>query len=95
MSNQKPKGIRDVKITQKDVDDFFDSIHTKALADSIKMSYKPTFKVKVKKTRKFHSAIENFLLVAVLSQTIIKLLLLKMKSKDLKNVMILLLIGIR
>lgn len=47
MSNQKPKGIGDVKITQKDVDDFFNSIHTKALADSIKMSYKPTFKVKI------------------------------------------------
>lgn len=56
MSKQKPKGIGDVKITQKDVDDFFNSIHTDALVDSIKMSYKPTFKVKVKKTRKFHSA---------------------------------------
>lgn len=47
MSNQKPKGIRDVKITQKDVDNFFNSIHTDALVDSIKMSYKPTFKVKI------------------------------------------------
>lgn len=47
MSNQKPKGIGDVKITQKDVDDFFNSIHTDALVDSIKMSYKPTFKVKI------------------------------------------------
>ena len=47
MSNQKPKGIGDVKITQKDVDDFFDSIHTDVLVDSIKMSYKPTFKVKI------------------------------------------------
>ena len=41
MSNQKPKGIGDVKITQKDVDDFLNSIHTEALVDSIKMSYKP------------------------------------------------------
>lgn len=41
MSEQKPKGVGDVKITQKDVDDFFNSIHTDALVDSIKMSYKP------------------------------------------------------
>lgn len=41
MSKQKPKGIGDVKITQKDVDDFLNSIHTEALVDSIKMSYKP------------------------------------------------------
>jgi hypothetical protein len=47
MSNQKPKGVGDVKITQKDVDNFFNSIHTDALVDSIKMSYKPTFKVKI------------------------------------------------
>lgn len=47
MSNQKPKGVEDVKITLKDVDDFFNSIHTKTLVDSIKMSYKPTFKVKI------------------------------------------------
>ena len=47
MSNQKPKDIRDVKITQKDVDDFFNSIHTDALVDSIKMSYSPTLKVKI------------------------------------------------
>ena len=47
MSKQKPKGVEDVKITLKDVDDFFNSIHTKALVDSIKMSYKPTFKVKI------------------------------------------------
>lgn len=47
MSKQKPKSIGDVKITQKDVDDFFNSIHTKALVDSIKMSYSPTLKVKI------------------------------------------------
>ena len=47
MSEQKPKGVGDVKITQKDVDNFFNSIHTDALVDSIKMSYKPTFKVKI------------------------------------------------
>ena len=47
MSKQKPKGVEDVKITLKDVDDFFNSIHTKALVDSINMSYKPTFKVKI------------------------------------------------
>lgn len=47
MSKQKPKGVGDVKITQKDVDDFLNSIHTDALVDSIKMSYKPTFKVKI------------------------------------------------
>ena len=41
MSKQKPKGVGDVKITQKDVDDFLNSIHTEALVDSIKMSYKP------------------------------------------------------
>lgn len=47
MSKQKPKNIGDVKFNQEDVDDFFNSIHTKALVDSIKMSYKPTFKVKI------------------------------------------------
>lgn len=47
MSKQKPKGVGDVKITQKDVDDFLNSIHTEALVDSIKMSYKPIFKVKI------------------------------------------------
>lgn len=41
MSKQKPKGVGDVKITQKDVDDFLNSIHTEVLVDSIKMSYKP------------------------------------------------------
>ena len=46
MSNQKPKDIKDVKFNQKDVEDFFNSIHTKALADSIKMSYSSTLKVK-------------------------------------------------
>ena len=35
MSNQKPKGIGDVKITQKDVDDFFNSIHTDAVVRSM------------------------------------------------------------
>lgn len=38
MSNQKPKGVGDVKITQKDVDDFLNSIHTEAL---VKKSRKP------------------------------------------------------
>lgn len=47
MSEQKPKGVGDVKITLKDVDDFFNSVHTKALVDRINMSYKPTFKVKI------------------------------------------------
>lgn len=43
MSKQKPKDIKDVKFNQKDVENFFNSIHTDALVDSIKMSYKPTF----------------------------------------------------
>lgn len=47
MSKQKPKDIKDVKFNQKDVDDFVNSIHAKALVDSIKMSYKPIFKVKI------------------------------------------------
>lgn len=47
MSKQKPKDIKDVKFNQKDVENFFNSIHTDALVDSIKMSYKPTFKVKI------------------------------------------------
>lgn len=47
MSKQKPKDIKDVKFNQEDVEDFFNSIHTKALVDSIKMSHKPTFKVKI------------------------------------------------
>lgn len=47
MSKQKPKDIKDVKFNQKDVENFFNSIHMDALVDSIKMSYKPTFKVKI------------------------------------------------
>lgn len=47
MSKQKPKDIKDVKFNQKDVENFFNSIHTDALVDSIKMSYKPAFKVKI------------------------------------------------
>lgn len=47
MSKQKPKDIKDVKFNQKDVENFFNSIHTDALVDSIKMSYKSTFKVKI------------------------------------------------
>lgn len=47
MSNQKPKGVGDIKVTLKDLDDFFNSTRTKASVDSIKMSYKPTFKVKI------------------------------------------------
>lgn len=42
-----PRSIEDVKINQKNVNDFFNSIHVDALIDSIKMSYKPTFKVKI------------------------------------------------
>lgn len=30
--------LKDIKITQKDVDKFFNEIHTDALIDSIKMS---------------------------------------------------------
>lgn len=47
MSKQKPKDIKDVKFNQKDVEDFFNSIHTDALVDSIKMSYSSTLKVKI------------------------------------------------
>lgn len=47
MSKQKPKDIKDVKFNQEDVENFFNTIHTEALVDSIKMSYKPTFKVKI------------------------------------------------
>lgn len=47
MSKQKPKGVGDVKFNQKDVENFFNSIHTDALVDSIKMSYSQTLKVKI------------------------------------------------
>lgn len=47
MSKQKPKDIKDVKFNQEDVENFFNTIHTKASVDSIKMSYKPIFKVKI------------------------------------------------
>lgn len=47
MSKQKPKDIKDVKFNQKDIEYFLNSIHTDALVDSIKMSYKPIFKVKI------------------------------------------------
>lgn len=47
MSKQKPKDIKNVKFKQKDIEEFFNSIHTDALVDSIKMSYSPTLKVKI------------------------------------------------
>lgn len=47
MSKQKPKDIKDVKFKQKDIEEFFNSIHTDALVDSIKMSYSSTLKIKI------------------------------------------------